>query len=318
MILNTQRDRSPRLARSRLGIFTTATAMVAVLAIGAGPRLVLAQATPKSPDEPEAAAHAAPSADAPDWSGGDSGPIAKPPLIESDAAPVVASVGIVSATPPVSAIAQVAPMAAVPAAPPAPEVPRRLAAPRSAKRQLSIEERLDRIESILEDLESHGRARAYSFGSGAGMSYAPPADTSADYASKRAGALAQRVTAEASRMQEDGRRTAEQAARAVEEGKRALEEGQRATERAAREFDAKVREFDRANQDPFRTQTEDQIKALQALREARSSLEIQIKSIERQIRRMEDTHHSSPKPDPSDDDDGQGPAKEKPAASKTS
>ena len=43
MILNTKRDRSPRLAGVRLGFFTTATAILAVLAINALPRLVLAQ-----------------------------------------------------------------------------------------------------------------------------------------------------------------------------------------------------------------------------------------------------------------------------------
>ena len=46
MILNTQRNRSPRLARRWLGLFTTATALLALLAVTAGPRLVLAQPSP--------------------------------------------------------------------------------------------------------------------------------------------------------------------------------------------------------------------------------------------------------------------------------
>ncbi len=52
MILNTNRDRSPRLAKTRLGLFTAATAMLAVLAINAGPRLALAQSPLEDPAAP--------------------------------------------------------------------------------------------------------------------------------------------------------------------------------------------------------------------------------------------------------------------------
>ncbi len=46
MILNTKRNNSPRLAKTRLGIITSAAALVAALAIYAAPRLVLAQTAP--------------------------------------------------------------------------------------------------------------------------------------------------------------------------------------------------------------------------------------------------------------------------------
>ncbi len=43
MILNTHRNTSPRLARARLGFITSAAALIAVLAVYSAPRLVLAQ-----------------------------------------------------------------------------------------------------------------------------------------------------------------------------------------------------------------------------------------------------------------------------------
>ena len=43
MILNTQRNTSPRLAKTRLGFITTTAVILAVAAIYSGPRLVLAQ-----------------------------------------------------------------------------------------------------------------------------------------------------------------------------------------------------------------------------------------------------------------------------------
>ncbi len=51
MILNTRRNASPRLAKSRLGFITSAAALLAALAIYSAPRLVLAQA-PAAPSLP--------------------------------------------------------------------------------------------------------------------------------------------------------------------------------------------------------------------------------------------------------------------------
>ncbi|MGA2657808.1 MAG: hypothetical protein ABSH34_09845 [Verrucomicrobiota bacterium] len=49
MILNTHRNTSPRLAKARLGFITSAAALIAVLAVCSGPRLVLAQSQPPTP-----------------------------------------------------------------------------------------------------------------------------------------------------------------------------------------------------------------------------------------------------------------------------
>ncbi|HXP60830.1 MAG TPA: M56 family metallopeptidase [Dongiaceae bacterium] len=49
MILNTHRNTSPRLAKARLGCITSASALVAVLALYSGPRLVLAQTQSPTP-----------------------------------------------------------------------------------------------------------------------------------------------------------------------------------------------------------------------------------------------------------------------------
>jgi len=60
MILNTNRNTSPRLSKARLGFITSAAALVAVLAIYSGPRLVLAQTQPPAPAATPPAAPGAP------------------------------------------------------------------------------------------------------------------------------------------------------------------------------------------------------------------------------------------------------------------
>ncbi|HEX4646889.1 MAG TPA: M56 family metallopeptidase, partial [Verrucomicrobiae bacterium] len=56
MILNTQRNTSPRLAKTRLGFITSAAVVLAVAAIYSGPRLVLAQSEPSPEAVPQAGA----------------------------------------------------------------------------------------------------------------------------------------------------------------------------------------------------------------------------------------------------------------------
>ncbi|HEX3719693.1 MAG TPA: M56 family metallopeptidase [Verrucomicrobiae bacterium] len=137
MILNAQRDRSPRLAKSRLGLFTTAAALLAVLAIVAGPRLVLAQA-PDTTQPQAATADGSPAALPPDSSGAESGPRSKSASSESDSAPSIPTPEL----PPAPSAATVL------VAPPAPPTGRH------HRKDMSVEERLDRIEHMLAELQA--------------------------------------------------------------------------------------------------------------------------------------------------------------------
>ncbi len=191
MILNTNRNTSPRLAKAKLGLLATAGALLAVAAIYAAPRLAFAQsadaaapaalALPGAPAAP--AATAAPTAEiavSPDIA------LTAPPDAPS-ALPVAPSVapgpkfkpgGAVSvdvrptiAPHPYIAIltapsADVAPTASVALTPPVPVAPlvasagpapepRQPETPRPARRpgrDSSLEERLDRLEKMVESL----------------------------------------------------------------------------------------------------------------------------------------------------------------------
>ncbi len=344
MILNTHRDRSPRLARSRLGFFSTVTAMLAVVAIGAGPRLVLAQSPP--PEPPTAAETenttpppppAAPSADTapvalpPDWPGAESGPRPKPGLIDNDSTPSIPEVPMIPAMPATLALVASTPIPDVSPVPPAPPAARSL-----KKYNMSIEERLDRIERILEDLQvregvkgrRHG-ADGFPLNQGPdqkGMLGGLTMGSSADQAIRRAAEVAQRAMEEAQRAAEVGERAAEDSQRAVEEGQRAAEEGQRKAEQAMRDMDRlKGKDLERL-QDKLRdAQSEGPLKELQALRVARDSLQRQLESMERHIKRLEQDHKRLEKDlnrqeksgqDRSDDSDA-GPKQKDPTPEKT-
>jgi len=357
MILNMQRNRSPRLARRWLGVFITATAMFAVLAIDAGPRFVLAQSPSVSPPAsvpvyasstlapdapvaiappialpPDAAvvsADAPPAALPPDSSGNESGPRYKPSYSDGDSAPTISSWRSVPATP---AAPPVPPVAAVAGVAPVPEVPDAPPAPRGSKRHASVEERLDRIERILEDLEAHGKMKGYSYsssdgysvygrGNGQGMAYGLYADpTRTESASKRAAVQAQRAEADALRAERAGQLGTDQATlameanqRAMEAAQRTLEESQRANERAARELELKSRDPYRPKEEWRKSETEGSVKALQVLRDARETLQTQIRNLERQIQRLEEDQKKSKKTGRTDDSD-----KEESAPAKTS
>ncbi len=119
MILNPHRDRSPRLAAGRLGFFTAATAALAALALAAGPRLALAQ-SPPAPAPAATPAAAGPAQPA----------LPAPPSAAPNPAP---------------------PDYALPASKPAP--------PAHLNKNLSVEQRLDRIEKILGELQAQERSR---------------------------------------------------------------------------------------------------------------------------------------------------------------
>ena len=183
MILNMQRDRSPRLAGSRLGFLTAATALFAVLAITAGPRLVLAQSLPTESAESGFAGPApvvvAPPLISPSGLAGDqSGPAMKPNLFVNPGAPTTpqsnpmglwaqsaAPVAPVSGYLRAQALAPVQPGEWVASDPnndsayshagPAPE---------SLTAAASVEDRLDRIEHILQELQAQSGAKMHGAG----------------------------------------------------------------------------------------------------------------------------------------------------------
>jgi len=295
MILNTHRDRSPRLARSRLGFFTTATAIFAVLAINAGPRLVLAQspvdapaasgpgyiAPPPSPNAPSA--DGAPAALPPDSPAAESGPRSKPALSDDDNAP--------RTFPPLSAPAALA-LPAAPALASADQVPDVRPVPpappsaRHPKRYMSVEERLDRIERILEDLDARGGMKGRHRGGDGFPGYegpnppdlpgGVPADSNADLAFKLA---------------------ADEAKKVAEEARRAAEAGQRNADKAMRDIERlKSKDFERMQENFREAESEGPLRALEALRAARESLQTQIKTIERQIKRLEEDQNRQKDP----------------------
>jgi polyhydroxyalkanoate synthesis regulator phasin len=131
--------------------------------------------------------------------------------------------------------------------------------------------------------------------------------------------------------QMDQGRVAEQAGRAAEQAERAVEAGQRATEQAMRDIEKlKSKDFGQW-QEQFEknkdfgqwqgklrdAQSEGSQAELQALREARESLQTQIKTLERQIHRLEENQKRLDKPGQSNNSDD-GPKAEKPVSVKAS
>lgn len=244
MILNAHRDRSPRLAKSRLGLFTTAAALLAVLAIVAGPRLVLAQ----TPDK--ATVDGSPAALPPNSSGAESGPRSKSASYESD-----------SASP-------AAPSIPIPELPPAPSTTTVRLAPPDApagwhhRKDMSVEERLDRIEHMLAELQARDKVKAHQPGVN-GLSLVVPGGPQIDI---------------------DG----EVFGRAIQEEKRAAE---RAAAYNKRSFDDAMGDFAKNTKDFGKMQdTLRDIEApkmqLQILRSTRDSLQKQIQAIDRQLKQL--------------------------------
>ena len=101
---------------------------------------------------------------------------------------------------------------------------------------MSVEERLDRIERILESLDAHGGARAYIRRDDGQSSYKPAKPmVMSDY---------QVMVAD------EAKRAAEEAMRSAEAGKRAAEAGQRAAEKAMRDAHEYMnRNYDRSSGD---------------------------------------------------------------------
>jgi beta-lactamase regulating signal transducer with metallopeptidase domain/chaperonin cofactor prefoldin len=388
MILNTQRDRSPRLARSWLGIFTTATAMLAALAIAAGPRVVLAKSQPAAPapaaeapgqpalpppppqpgTAPEAPLPATASmpaapealppsepllADAtvsaaipPDLSGPESAPRPKPPgsegdYITSSSFPAAVGVAPITTSDGVALVAPVAPFGAVvgiaPVEPGAADegdesdsssqdAARPVA--RGAKKRMTIEERLDRIERMLNDLEARGTLKDHHrddafLWRGVPPSNPNPANMQADSiaAYKDFTAQAKKAAEQAQRAMEasqrDMERAADQAAReldlkakdfdiyakmglagndALEKQSRELEQQSRDLEQKGREIEQQSKSIGRMTKDFQQSESKRPLMELQALRDARDSLNREIESLNRQIKRLEQQQNSPKQP----------------------
>jgi len=332
MILNKNRDRSPRLAKSRLGLFATATAILAVLALTAGPRLVLAQPPagppespepaaapeppepPEAPEAPEAAeppeppeppeapdADVVPVAVTADISISNSGPRPKPSLAQDDSDGDVAPVAI---APTVSVTPAMPPMRALvsidqgPDAAPVPPTPPEA---HKSRRHLSVEERLDRIERILDDLESRG-ARGRHDGSDSVTIHEGkirrdfPGNMSMDL----------NLDMDLQRAAREAKRAAEEAARTAEAGQRAAEMGKRSMEQAMRDMEKlKSEDIQRMKEKMREAEAEGPMRELEALRAARESLKGQVQKLESEIKRLEEERHQRKEPphNHSDNDD---------------
>jgi beta-lactamase regulating signal transducer with metallopeptidase domain len=311
MILNTHRDRSPLLAKSRLGFLATATALLAVLALAAGPRLVLAQAPPPPAPPAPVAVEAQPAA-LPDQAGDETGPRSKPEASD-DAAPAAASVAATPASvpaphtaavvadapvPPVAAVAPVASVEEVDSAPEVEDIVPDSPEPPHARslRKGSVEERLDRIERTLEKLQARMdrsiNRHVDSFSRDKSLPHGSWSFSADDLGLNRVAEEVKRAAEEAQRAAETGQRQAEQAQRMAEAGQRQAEQVQRAAEAGQRQaeqvmHDMQIKKFDFERLDKLAVDGKGSLTELQALRSARESLNKEMGTLDRQIQRLE-------------------------------
>jgi beta-lactamase regulating signal transducer with metallopeptidase domain len=391
MILNTQRNRSPRLATRWLGVFTTATAMLAVLALGFGPRLVLAQpvpedsapsapaqpalplpppvpvasgavlagpapmaalplappvtpppmaALPPAPPEPETPllAAAVPATPPPDWSGAESGPRPKAQTSDDASAPDISPAPAAEAFPqaesiaPIGRVVSVAPIAAAAAvtvtegdiSSPDDARPRI----RPGKRHMSIEERLDRIERILDELQADGKVKGHHFGADAfqfrGIPQGQPGAMGADSVDvyRDYSAQASKMAEQAKRMAEASERAAERATEKMErdlnEKVKNLESLDKMGIEAKGRLDEKGEALERLSKDLQDSQSKAPLLELQALRSARESLNREVENLNRQIKKLEQEKNSLKKRDKSDPSADDGSKLERPGHPRTS
>ena len=267
MILNTNRNISPRLAGSRAGLFTSAAALLALGAFYCAPRLVLAQDAPVPPAPPLAAVPSVPAA----------APV--PPVPPAPA--LMAIAGDPSASPSAQELEEgprfksrdaFTSSSAPPAPPAAPNVSittrvspiRTRVAPNAAlvmadsaisSDRSSIEERLQRLEKMVESLTAQQKSKR---ASGETWSWTVPAPGQQNFNLPFEHSQAQ--------MERD-------MARAQEQMKRAAED----MERAAKDQELRAQLF--AKDMPR--------KQLEGLRKAREGLQKQLEELDSQIERLE-------------------------------
>ncbi len=332
MILNTQRDRTSRLAKRWPGFFTAAAAGIAALAIMGGPRLVLADPTP-APDEASATT-TTPADNTPAALPGDSA-TESGPRTKSSAWDSVAPAAPTPPTPPTPAVTPVPPTPPEAPEPPEPPTPAAVAIapdtmappamalvapgarsvvvanaelppmavvttdetsdeafqtdsdsqPRHKDSHLSVEERLDRLEKMLDELKAREDMKARHH-----MSSSNGTSQGSVDAKIRVQPDAQ-ITVQPDMgaikfdwVAKETDRAIAQAQRAAEAGQRAAEQGQRAAEQAMREM-AKLNNGDMARWKLM--QADGSRQQLEALRQARESLQSQVRSLDQQIRQLE-------------------------------
>jgi len=318
MILNTKRNTSPQLAKARLGLLTSAAAMLAVLAIYSAPRLVLAQNTPPGSPAP---ATKLPAADAPSAIVGAPPRVASEPTPAASAdlapddpnpAPTAPDTGpapkpkpdddLTPPPPPPAALpfAPRAPLAPTPAALPTPAVAPALpvapapapvplaasAASTSADRETSLEERLDRLERLVNELMAQQkRQKGRVIIADRDVKGRPEAVVREEQVEKSPGAAKRswnwnddeakgaelRAVEQAKRAE---LRAADQIKRAEEQAKRAAQQAEKAARAEADQREHKPR------QEGFRKQVE-------ALQQRRDALEREMENLQRQIERLQ-------------------------------
>jgi beta-lactamase regulating signal transducer with metallopeptidase domain len=303
MILDTKRNSSPLLAKRRMGFVTSAAALVAVLAIYSGPRLVLAETSATASPTPSPSsdvqtevkvdvtapeiAVAAPAGIAINFAqnepaaeaGADeSGPRYKSSGAASSAprAVIIAQPGV-PAPPAAANAAPVPPAPVVVAAPHVKVVPAVPGAPGyayaisgRAGQDGSVEERVERLEQMVEALvaQQHGMHP----GPGQPMWKGPP-PPNFKMNEKDMAKMKEMAEREAYRAHEDAKRARGDAKRAAEDMKRAAKDQEKAMKEKGRaEHGAQKESLD---------------KQLDGLRRAKEGLERQMERLDSQIEKLE-------------------------------
>lgn len=299
MILDTKRNTSPVLAKTRMGVITSAAALLAVLAIYSGPRLVLAQTAPAAgargsvasggaaltvasgaaANAPMALAAAGTSSATeaePETTQvaaeGDSGPRYKP---DAPGAPVAPQTVLVA--PPANPAPPV--MVIVPGAAPTPAIvgaPHPMALPPAPgavgfgyariganEDNGSIEHRLERLERMVHSLMARQNDMHFDMHPGAGKPMPKGPDWNFNIDEKQVKEMAER---EAARAEQEAKRAAEEAKRAGKDIEKAMKEK---SERA------------------HGAQKEASERQIEALRRAKENLERQMERLDSQIERLE-------------------------------
>ena len=305
MILNKHRNASPRLAKTWLAVITSAAALLAVAIICSAPRIVLAQneTPPASPNAPSADAPTgspAPVVFAPDPSDSDSadkvprttpapagvgpGPKFKPgrPGALNIPPAVVAAPGAA----PVVAVAPVpiTPVVAVGEPSPEPQVarsPRPVRAPRAGNKDPSLEERLERLERMVESLvnQQHAKGR---------VDFQPKAEKDGMIDRREIAKIEALAKRQAEVYRVDPREIEKFKDLAEREAVRAIEQAKRATIEAEKAFKGeKELHIAKKFKDGSQKQLEALRKQLEILEREREKLERQIEQLEQDQERLD-------------------------------
>jgi len=320
MILNSNRNSSPRLARVRALVLSAAAALVAILVLQAGPRLALAADPPAAADPAEAAVAKVQNdvaavetllaeiqeAQEPPGGGAESGPRPKARPVP---VPQIAPVPAIVPHPPHAPHALVAPPVAV--ARPEPSAP--ATPPARARRSGdSIERRLERLEQLVESLLEREKgpkkgpdaARDFRFDMKMPRIEIPKIEVQKieipkfEFDQNKFGKMAEEHKKLAEKMHKFGP--------SEEELARIQEHAHREGERAQRDAERAVRDLERLKDGEHRVQIEER-RAKDALSESRinlqkqraelqaqrRSLERQMQALERKMQRLEERQHKA-------------------------